>query len=158
MGKSWTLQEVEDLRRLKTIEGLKNKEISEILERTKNSIYSMTKKMKFLKFCFWDKQSEELLKHLIFDTHFKIKEIAKKIGKTENATKMRMLKLFGSSSLKKLRNESFLKNSETRFREEEIEFLKKNYYEKGSKGCARVLKRTSTSLEQKVQCFLKIFR
>lgn len=61
-----------------------------------------------------------------------------------------MAKTFGSSSLKKLRNESFLKRSETKFTELEIEFLKKNYYKKGAKKCAKILKRTKQSIKNKV--------
>ena len=43
MGKYWTTGEIEDLRILKTIEGLTNKEISKILERTEASVFSKTK-------------------------------------------------------------------------------------------------------------------
>ena len=150
MGKYWTTGEIEDLRILKTVEGLTNKEISKILERTEASVFSKTKKCKLLKFENWTKQSDELLEKLVFNTYRKIEEIARKLGRTELATKTRMKELFGSSSIQKLRNLSFLNNSETRFMESEIEFLKKNYYKKGAKECAKILKRTRQSIKNKV--------
>ena len=150
MGKYWTTGEIEDLRILKTVEGLTNKEISKILERTEASVFSKTKKCKLLKFENWTKQSDELLEKLVFNTYRKIEEIARKLGRTELATKTRMKELFGSSSIQKLRNLSFLNNSETRFMESEIEFLKKNYYKKGAKECAKILKRTSQSIVKKI--------
>ena len=126
----WTTGEIEDLKYLKTIEKLSNKEVGIALGRTEISITTQSKKYKILKFEHWSEQNEDLLRKLVFNTHSKICEITKKIGKTETAIKAKMAKTFGSTSLKKLRNESFLKRSETKFTELEIKFLKKNYYKK----------------------------
>lgn len=149
-GKVWTKEEIEELRILKTIEGFTNKEISNILGRTEASVFSKTKKCKFLKFENWTKQSDELLRKYVFNTYRKIEEIARKLERTELSIKIRMRERFGSGSLQKLRNESFLNRAETRFKESEIEFLKKNYYKKGAKECAKILKRTSGAIEKKV--------
>ena len=146
----WTTGEIEDLRRMKTFEKLSNKEVGIALGRTEISITTQSKKYKILKFEHWSEQNEDLLKKLVFNTHSKMCEITKKIGKTETAIKAKMGKTFGSSSLKKLRNESFLKRSETKFTELEIEFLKKNYYKKGAKECTKILKRTKQSIKNKV--------
>ena len=113
------------MRILKTIEGFTNKEISNILGRTEASVFSKTKKCKFLKFENWTKQSDELLRKYVFNTYRKMEEITRKLERTELSIKIRMRELFGSSSLQKLRNESFLNRAETRFMESEIEFLKK---------------------------------
>ena len=145
----WTTGEIEDLKYLKTIEKLSNKEVGIALGRTEISITTQSKKYKILKFEHWSEQNEDLLRKLVFNTHSKICEITKKIGKTETAIKAKMAKTFGSTSLKKLRNESFLKRSETKFTELEIKFLKKNYYKKGAKECAKILKRTKQSIKNK---------
>ena len=145
-----TTGEIEDLKYLKTIEKLSNKEVGIALGRTEISITTQSKKYKILKFEHWSEQNEDLLRKLVFNTHSKICEITKKIGKTETAIKAKMAKTFGSTSLKKLRNESFLKRSETKFTELEIKFLKKNYYKKGAKECAKILKRTKQSIKNKV--------
>ena len=146
----WTTGEIEDLKYLKTVEKLSNKEVGIALGRTEISITTQSKKYKILKFEHWSEQNEDLLRKLVFNTHSKICEITKKIGKTETAIKAKMAKTFGSTSLKKLRNESFLKRSETKFTELEIKFLKKNYYKKGAKECAKILKRTKQSIKNKV--------
>lgn len=146
----WTTGEIEDLKYLKTVEKLSNKEIATILGRTEISIITQSKYYKVLKFERWSKQSDELLEKLIFNTHYKIEQIAKKLGKTEYATKSRMIKKFGSTSLQKLRNKSFLNKAEIKFTKTEIEFLKKFYYEKGVKRCSNILKRTKQSIKNKV--------
>ena len=110
----------------------------------------MCRRLKIRKYETWDIEKEKKLENLIFRTNFSKLEIARKLGRTELATKTRMKELFGSSSIQKLRNLSFLNNSETRFMESEIEFLKKNYYKKGAKECAKILKRTSQSIVKKV--------
>ena len=146
----WTTGEIEDLKYLKTVEKLSNKEIASILRRTEISIITQSKYYKVLKFERWSEQSDELLEKLIFNTHYKIEQIAKKLGKTEYVTKSRMVKNFGSTSLQKLRNKSFLNKAETKFTKTEIEFLKKFYYEKGVKRCSNILKRTKQSIKNKV--------
>ena len=146
----WTTGEIEDLKYLRTVEKLSNKEIASILGRTEISIITQSKYYKVIKFGRWSKQSDELLEKLIFNTHYKIEKIAKKLGKTEYATKSRMVKKFGSTSLQKLRNKNFLNKAETKFKKTEIEFLKKFYYEKGVKRCSNILKRTKQAIKNKV--------
>ena len=50
MRKYWTIQEIEDLRRLKTIEKLEDKEIAQIFERSPCSIGMMCRRLKIRKY------------------------------------------------------------------------------------------------------------
>ena len=81
----------------------------------------------------------------------KKKEIARKLGRTEKAIAEKMAEVFGSFSLTKLRNKSFLSRAGTKFTETEIKFLKDFYYVKGAKECASILKRTKISVRGKVK-------
>ena len=154
MARDWTLFEIEDLKRLKEVEKLSNKEIASILDRTEISVIAQCRYLKISKNKYWGEQEKTSLKEFVFNTHYKINEISKKLGRTENATKERMTRIFGSTSLTKLRNKTFMNRAETKFTKNEIEFLRKFYYEKGVKKCSGILKRTSKSLKNKV-CELK---
>lgn len=151
----WTTGEIEDLRYLKTYEKLSNKEIAEILGKTERTIaaYSCMHGIVILK--PWEKQDEELLKKLVFNTSYQKKEIAKKLGRSEKAIKVKMREIFGSYSLTKLRNESFLNRLGSDFTENEIKFLQDFYYKKGGKECASILKRTVKSIKNKVASLKK---
>ena len=130
----WTTGEIEDLKYLKTVEKLSNKEIASILRRTEISIITQSKYYKVLKFERWSKQSDELLEKLIFNTHYKIEQIAKKLGKTEYATKSRMIKKFGSTSLQKLRNKSFLNKVIEKAKKEKYIYVDNDVFRVSEKG------------------------
>ena len=147
--KSWTTGEVEDLRYLRTVERLRIKEIAEILERSERTIEEATHRYGIRIEEPWKEQELELLKKLVFDTGNKKKEIARRLGRTENAVRSKMIEMFGSSGLTKLRNESFLNRAEARFTEKEIKFLQDFYYIKGAKACASALKSTKYSVTLK---------
>ena len=147
--KSWTTGEIEDLRYLRTVERLRIREIAEILERSERTIEEATHHYGIRIEEPWKEQELELLKKLVFDTGNKKKEIARRLGRTENAVRSKMIEMFGSSGLTKLRNESFLNRAEARFTEKEIKFLQEFYYIKGAKACASALKRTKYSVTLK---------
>lgn len=149
--KSWTTGEIEDLRYLRTVERLRIREIAEILERSKRTVEEATHRYGIKIEEPWKEQELELLKSLVFDTGSKKKEIAKRLGRTERAVGSKMIEMFGSSGLTKLRNESFLNRAEARFTEKEIKFLQEFYYAKGAKECARILKRTVNSITLKTK-------
>ena len=147
--KSWTTGEIEDLRYLRTVERLRIKEIAEILERSKRTTEEAAHRYGIKIEEPWKEQELESLKNLVFGTDNKKKEIARKLGRTERAVGSKMIELFGSTSLTKLRNESFLGMAEARFTEKEIKFLQDFYYIKGAKACASALKRTKYSVTLK---------
>lgn len=147
--KSWTTGEIEDLRYLRTVERLRIKEIAEILERSKRTIEEAAHRYGIKIEEPWKEQELELLKKLVFDTKEQKKEIARRLGRTENAVRSKMIEMFGSTSLTRLRNKSFLSMAETRFTETEIKFLQDFYYIKGAKACASALKRTKYSVTLK---------
>lgn len=147
--KSWTTGEIEDLRYLRTVERLRIREIAEILERSERTIEEATCRYGIRIEEPWKEEELELLKKLVFDTGNKKKEIARRLGRTENAVRSKMIEMFGSSGLTKLRNESFLNRAEARFTEKEIKFLQEFYYIKGAKACASALKRTKYSVTLK---------
>lgn len=148
--KSWTTGEIEDLRYLRTVERLRIREIAEILERSERTIEEATCRYGIRIEEHWKGEELELLKKLVFGTGNKKKEIARRLGRTENAVRSKMIEMFGSSGLTKLRNESFLNRAEARFTEKEIKFLQDFYYIKGAKACASALKRTKYSVTLKV--------
>ena len=145
----WTTGEIEDLRRLKTFEKLEDKEIAQIFERSPYSIEMMCKRLKIRKYEAWDIEKEEILENLIFRTNFSKLEIARKLGRTEGAIKIKMTRKFGTENLNKLRN-AFLSRAGCGYSEEENEFLKNSYYEKGVKECASILKKSRSSITHQV--------
>lgn len=107
----WTIGEIEDLKYLRTVEKLSNKEIAEILGKNVRTVATCS-------YCYgikirkpWGQQDVKLLKKFVFDTSFKKKEIARKLGRSEKAIAEKMAEVFGSFSLAKLRNESFFEQS-----------------------------------------------
>ena len=147
--REWTIQEIEDLRRLKTFEKLEDKEVAQIFERTSGSIEMMCKRLKIRKYEAWDIEKEEMLENLIFRTNFSKLEIARKLGRTEGAIKIKMTRKFGTENLNKLRN-AFLSRAGCGYSEEENEFLKNSYYEKGVKEFASILKKSRSSITHQV--------
>ena len=97
--KSWTTGEIEDLRYLRTVERLRIKEIAEILERSKRTIEEAAHRYGIKIEEPWKEQELELLKKLVFDTNNKKKEIARRLGRTENAVRSKMIEMFGSSGV-----------------------------------------------------------
>ena len=147
----WTIGEIEDLKYLRTVEKLSNKEIAEILGKNVRAVATCS-------YCYgikirkpWGQQDVELLKKFVFDTSFKKKEIARKLGRSEKAIAEKMAEVLGSFSLAKLRNENFLSRAGTKFTETEIKFLQNFYYVKGAKECASALKRTIISVRGKAK-------
>lgn len=147
--REWTIQEIEDLRRLKTFEKLEDKEVAQIFERSPYSIEMMCKRLKIRKYEAWDIEKEKMLENLIFRTNFSKLEIARKLGRTEGAIKIKMTRKFGTENLNKLRN-AFLSRAGCGYSEEENEFLKNSYYEKGVKECASILKKSRSSITHQV--------
>ena len=147
----WTTGEIEDLKYLRTVEKLSNKEIAEILGKNVRSVATCSYYYGIKIRKSWEKEDVELLKKFVFDTSFKKKEISRKLGRTEKAIAEKMAEVFGSFSLTKLRNKSFLSRAGTKFTETEIKFLKDFYYVKGAKECASTLKRTKISVRGKVK-------
>lgn len=149
-GKEWTVQEIEDIKRLKLIERLSLKEIAEALGRSYGSVVQKTFGIKF-NTREYTEQDIEYLNKLIFKSNLTIKAIAGKLGRTEGALKKRIQHLFGSTSLTKIRNNrgnsKYMKN----YTESEKIFLKEKYYEKGGLYCARKLDRTICSIRNQIQ-------
>lgn len=145
----WTTGEIEDLKRIKTFEKLEDKEIAQIFERSPYSIEMMCKRLKIRKYEAWDIEKEEMLENLIFRTNFSKLEIARKLGRTEGAIKIKMTRKFGTENLNKLRN-TFLSRAGCGYLEKENEFLKNSYYEKGVKECASILKKSRSSIIHQV--------
>ena len=145
----WTTGEIEDLKRMKIFEKLEDKEIAQIFERSPYSIEMMCKRLKIRKYEAWDIEKEEMLENLIFRTNFSKLEIARKLGRTEGAIKIKMTRKFGTENLNKLRN-TFLSRAGCGYSEKENEFLKNSYYEKGVKECASILKKSRSSVVHQV--------
>lgn len=71
----WTIGEIEDLKFLRTIEKLSNKEIAEILGKNTRTVATCSyyHGIKIRK--PWGQQDVELLKKFVFDTSFKKKKL-----------------------------------------------------------------------------------
>ena len=149
-GKEWTVQEIEDIKRLKLIKRLSLKEIAEALGRSYASVMQKTFEIKF-NTREYTEQDIKYLNKLIFKSNLTIKAIAGKLGRTEGALKKRMQCLFGSTSLRKIRNDKIYSKYMKNYTESEKEFLKENYYEKGGLYCARKLDRMICSVRNQVQ-------
>lgn len=149
-GKEWTVQEVEDIERLKLIKRLSLKEIAEALGRSYDSVSQKAFEIKF-NTREYSEQNIEYLNKLIFKSKLEIKSIARKLGRTEGALKKRIQYLFGSTSLTKIRNDNFYPKKYENYTESEKEFLKENYYEKGGFYCAKKLERTIYSVRNQIQ-------
>jgi len=88
-GKEWTVQEIEDIKRLKLIKRLSLKEIAEALGRSYASVMQKTFEIKF-NTREYTEQDIKYLNKLIFKSNLTIKAIAGKLGRTEGALKKRM--------------------------------------------------------------------
>jgi len=88
-GKEWTVQEIEDIKRLKLIKRLSLKEIAQALGRSYDSVSQKAFEIKF-NTREYTEQDIEYLNKLIFKSKLTIKVIARKLGRTEGALKKRM--------------------------------------------------------------------
>ena len=149
-GKEWTVQEIEDIKRLKLIKRLSLKEIAQALGRSYDSVSQKAFEIKF-NTREYSEQDIEYLNKLIFKSKLTIKVIARKLGRTEGALKKRMQCLFGSTSLRKIRNNKIYSKNMKNYTESEKDFLKENYYEKGGLYCAKKLERTIYSVRNQIQ-------
>lgn len=85
-GKEWTVQEIEDIKRLKLIKRLSLKEIAQALGRSYDSVSQKAFEIKF-NTREYTEQDIEYLNKLIFKSKLTIKAIARKLGRTEGALK-----------------------------------------------------------------------
>ena len=149
-GKPWTIQEIEDLRIMVEIEKLTYKEVAEALGRTYGAVRVRANHQKLKATCFWSEAEERKLRELIENSTIDKYTICQILRKSKTALNYKVVLIYKTSDLKKIRNHGRFKNNRKKWTSEDDKFIYQNYYKLGKTATAKVLGRTVDSLLKRI--------